>query len=119
MLSYTKQSYHFPVSRFKVQIKDSILKQPVKRYIPTDIIGVQFLIDFAKCDAKNPRTIEYLKVIMPSEKNIVAANAVMVWIVTHKELDLKLYSPLKNVVEYIDNNQAPYGVQKKEILRHG
>jgi hypothetical protein len=43
----------------------------------------------------------------------------MVWIVTHKELDLKLYSPLKNVVEYIDNNQAPYGVQKKEILRHG
>jgi hypothetical protein len=103
------------VARFKVQIKDSILKQPVKRYIPTDIIGVQFLIDFAKCDAKNPRTIEYLKVIMPSEKNIVAANAVMVWIVTHKELDLKLYSPLKNVVEYIDNNQAPYGVQKKEI----
>jgi hypothetical protein len=103
------------MARFKVQIKDSILKQPVKRYVPPDTIGMQFLIDFAKCDVRNPRTIEYLKVIMPSEKNIVAANAVMVWIVTHKELDLKLYSPLKNVVEYIDNNQAPYGVQKKEI----
>lgn len=105
------------MARFKVQIKDSIFKQPIKRYIPPDTIGVQFLIDFAKCDAKNPLTIEYLKVIMPSEKNIVAANAVMVWIVTHKELDLKLYSPKQSVVEYIDNNQVPYGVQKKEILR--
>lgn len=105
------------MARFKVQIKDSILKQPIKRYIPPDTIGVQFLIDFAKCDAKNPLTIEYLKVIIPSEKNIVAANAVMVWIVTHKELDLKLYSPKQSVVEYIDNNQVPYGVQKKEILR--
>ena len=106
------------MARFKVQIKDSILKQPVKRYIPPDTIGVQFLIDFAKCDAKNPQTIEYLKVIMPSEKNIVAANAVMVWIVTHKELDLKLYSPKQSVVDYINSNQVPYGVQKKEILRH-
>jgi hypothetical protein len=106
------------LARFKVQIKDSILKQPVKRYIPPDTIGVQFLIDFAKCDAKNPQTIEYLKVIMPSEKNIVAANAVMVWIVTHKELDLKLYSPKQSVVDYINSNQVPYGVQKKEILRH-
>ena len=109
------------MARFKVQIKDSILKQPVKRYIPPDTIGVQFLIDFALCDAKNPKTIEYLKVIMPSEKNIVAANAVMVWIVTHKELDLKLYSPKQNVVEYINNNVTPWGVQlrqlKKEILR--
>jgi hypothetical protein len=103
------------MARFKVQIKESILKQPVKRYIPPDVIGVQFLIDFAKCDAKNPLTIEYLKVIMPSEKNVVAANAVMVWIVTHKELDLKLYSPKQSVVEYIDNNHVPYGVQKKEI----
>lgn len=105
------------MARFKVQIKDSILKQPVKRYIPSKTIGVQFLIDFAKCDAKNLLTIEYLKVIMPSEKNIVAANAVMVWVVPHKELDLKLYSPKQSVVEYIDNNQVPYGVQKKEILR--
>jgi hypothetical protein len=107
------------MARFKVQIKGSILKQPVKRYIPPNTIGVQFLIDFALCDAKNPRTIEYLKVVMPSEKNIVAANAVMVWIVTHKELDLKLYSPKQSVVDYINNNQVPYGVQKKEILRHG
>jgi hypothetical protein len=106
------------LARFKVQIKDSILKQPVKRYIPPDTIGVQFLIDFAKCDAKNPRTIEYLEVIIPSEKNIVAANAVMVWIVTHKELDLKLYSPKQSVVDYINKNQVPYGVQKKEILRN-
>ena len=105
------------MARFKVQIKDSILKQPVKRYIPSETIGVQFLIDFAKCDAKNPLTIEYLKVIMPSEENVVAANAVMVWLVTHKELDLKLYSPKQSVIEYIDNNQVPYGVQKKEILR--
>ena len=105
------------MARFKVQIKNSILKQPVKRYIPPDTIGVQFLIDFAKCDAKNPLTIEYLKAIMPSKKNIVAANAVMVWIVAHKELDLKLYSPKQEVVKYIDNNQVPYGVQKKEILR--
>ena len=107
------------MARFKVQIKNSILKQPVKRYIPPDTIGVQFLIDFALCNAKNPRTIEYLKVIMPSEKNVVAANAVMVWIVTHKELDLKLYSPKQSVVDYINNNQVPYGVQKKGILRHG
>ncbi len=105
------------MARFKVQIKDSILKQPVKRYIPPETIGVQFLIDFALCDAKNPLTIEYLKVIMPSEKNVVAANAVMVWIVPHKKLDLKLYSPKQSVIEYIDNNQVPYGVQKKEILR--
>jgi hypothetical protein len=105
------------LARFKVQIKDSILKQPAKRYIPPDTIGVQFLIDFALCDAKNPRTIEYLKVIMPSEKNIVAANAVMVWVVTHKELDLKLYSPKQSVVEYIESNATPWGVQKKEILR--
>jgi len=105
------------MARFKVQIKNSILKQPVKRYIPPDTIGVQFLIDFALCDAKNPRTIEYLKVIMPSEKNIVAANAVMVWIVMHKELDLKLYSPKQSVVDYIDSNDTPWGVQKKEIRR--
>ena len=105
------------MARFKVQIKDSILKQPVKRYIPPDTIGVQFLIDFALCNAKNPRTIEYLKVIMPSEKNIVAANAVMMWIVTYKELDLKLYSPKQSVVDYINTNQLPYGVQKKEIRR--
>ncbi len=105
------------MARFKIQIKDSIVKQPVKRYIPPDTIGVQFLIDFAKCDAKNPRTIEYLKVIMPSEKNIVAANAVMVWIVTHKELDLKLYSPKQSVVEYVEANPTPWGVQKKEIRR--
>lgn len=105
------------MARFKVQIKDSILKQPVKRYIPPDTIGMQFLIDFALCDAKNPRTTEYLKVIMPTEKNVVAANAVTVWLVTHKELDLKLYSPKQSVVEYIDNNQVPYGVQKKEISR--
>ena len=105
------------MARFKVQVKDSILKQPVKRYIPPDTIGVQFLIDFAKCDAKNPRTIEYLKVIMPSEKNVVAANAVVVWIVPHKELDLKLYSPKQGVVEYIDSNLTPFGVQKKEIRK--
>ena len=105
------------MSRFKVQIKDSILKQPLKRYIPPDSIGVQFLIDFALCDAKNPRTIEYLKIIMPTEKNVVGANAVAVWLVTHKELDLKLYSPKQSVVEYIDNNRVPYGVQKKEISR--
>ena len=105
------------MARFKVQIKDSILKQPVKRYIPPDIIGVQFLIDFALCDAKSRQTIEYLKVIMPTEKNVVAANAVMVWIVTHKELDLKLYSPKQSVVEYVEANTTPWGVQKKEIRR--
>jgi len=89
----------------------------MKRYIPPDVIGVQFLIDFAKCDAKNPHTIEYLKVIVPTEKNVVAANAVMVWTVLHKELDLKLYSPKQSVVDYIDNHLTPFGVQKKEIRR--
>jgi hypothetical protein len=105
------------MARFKVQIKGSILKQPVKRYIPPDVIGVQFLIDFAKCDAKNPKTIEYLKVIVPTEKNVVAANAVMVWIALHKELDLKLYSPKQGVAEYIEQNLTPFGVQKKEVSR--
>ena len=105
------------MSRFEVNIKDSILKQPKRRYIAPESLGFQFYIDFAKCDAKNSETTEYLRTIIPTEKTIVAANAVMIWTVICKELDLKLYSPKESVVDYITNHKTPYGLQKKEILR--
>ena len=105
------------MGQFRVNIKSSIIKQPDKQYVAPDCIGVQFYIDFAKCDPKNITTTNYLRTIVPTEKNVVAVNAVLVWVVAHKELDLKLYSPKQVIAEYIDNMPIPYGVQKKNIMR--
>lgn len=106
------------MTRFRVNIKDSIIKQPDKRYVAPDSLGIQFYIDFAKCDPRDEKTTNYLRTIVPTEKNVIAINSVMVWLVSHKELDLKLYSPKQAIVEYIENNPIPYGVQKKELLRN-